>query len=68
MALVPTLVLASSKKWGIDFVRPLPLAQGTRCQYLIVAIDYMTKWAKSMASTKNDARTAVKFLYEHIFV
>ena len=68
MPLRPIVSTRAFVKWGIDFVGPLPRAQGTRCQYLIVAIDYSTKWAEAMASTKNDARTIAKFLYEHIFV
>ena len=64
----PLMGARAFSKWGIDFVGPLPPAQGTRCQYLIVATDYLTKWAEAMASTKNDARTTAKFLYEHIFV
>ena len=68
MPLSPIVSTRTFAKWGIDFVGPLPLAQGTRCQYLIVATDYLTKWAQAMASTKNDAQTTSKFLYEYIFV
>ena len=68
MPLQPIVSTRAFAKWGIDFVGPLPPAQGTRCQYLIVAMDYLTKWAEAMASTKNDAWTTAKFLYEHIFV
>ena len=55
-------------KWEIDFFKLLTPTQGTRCQHLIIATDYLTKWAEAMASTKNDARTTAKFLYEYIFV
>ena len=68
MPLRPIVSTRAFAKWGIDFVGPLPPAQGTRCQYLIVAMDYLTKWTEAMASTKNDAQTTAKFLYEHIFV
>ena len=53
---------------GNRFVGPLPPAQGTKCQYIIVATDYLTKWAEAMVSAKSDAPTTTKFLYEHIFV
>lgn len=29
--------------------------------------DYLTKWAEAKATTKNDARTTTKFLYDQIF-
>ena len=71
MPLRPIVSTRAFAKQEIDFVGPLPPDQGMRCQYLIVAIvaiDYLTKWAKAMANTKNDARTTAKFLYEYIFV
>lgn len=56
-------------KWGIDFVGPIQLpAHRTQAQYIIVAMDYLTKWAEAKATTKNDARTTAKFLYEMIFI
>ncbi|MCO5577321.1 hypothetical protein L7F22_031149 [Adiantum nelumboides] len=68
MPLRPIVSTRAFVKWGIDFVGPLPPAHHSRCQYLIVATDYLTKWAEAMASTKNDAHTTAKFLYENIFV
>lgn len=53
---------------GIDFVGPIkPPAKNTRAQYIIVAMDYLTKWVELKATVKNDARTAAKFLYEYVF-
>lgn len=70
MPLRPIVSTRAFAKWGIDFVGPMPPAKGTRCQYLIVVgtTDYLTKWAEAMASTRNDACTTTKFLYEYIFV
>ncbi|GAV79755.1 hypothetical protein CFOL_v3_23218 [Cephalotus follicularis] len=33
-------------QWGMDFVGPLPVAIGER-KYLIVAVDYVTKWVEA---------------------
>ena len=34
-------------KWGLDFVGPVSLGARKSCsQYIIVATDYFTKWAK----------------------
>ena len=38
-----------------------------RSQYIIVAIDYLTKWVEAKATQRNDARTTTYFLYEYIF-
>lgn len=55
-------------KWGMDFVGPIhPATMHTHAEYIIVAIDYVTKWVEAKATIKNDARTTAKFLYEHVF-
>ena len=54
-------------KWEIDFVGPIkPLLKQLHAEYIIVAMDYLTKWAEAKAIVKNDARTIAKFLYEHV--
>ena len=51
--------------WGIDFVGPLPSSLGN--EYILVAVDYVSKWVKVVAAPKNDAKTVVKFLKKNIF-
>ena len=51
--------------WGIDFVGPLPSSYGN--EYILVAVDYVSKWVEAMATLKNDAKTVVKFLKKNIF-
>ena len=52
----------------IDFVGPIdPPAYRTQAQYIIVAIDYLTKWVEPWATRHNDVWTIAKFLYEEIF-
>lgn len=43
-----------------------PPTKSTHAQYIIAAIDYLTKWVESKATIKNNARTTAKFLYEFI--
>jgi len=50
---------------GIDFVCPLPPSHGN--EYILVAVDYVSKWVEAMAAPKNDAKTVVKFLKKNIF-
>lgn len=53
------------EKWGIDFVGPIsPTAKYTYAHYLIISMDYYTKWAQERATKKANAHFTVKFLYE----
>ena len=51
--------------WGIDFVGPLPPSFGN--EYILVVVDYVSKWVEAVAVPKNDAKTVVKFLKKNIF-
>nr|GEW01397.1 reverse transcriptase domain-containing protein [Tanacetum cinerariifolium] len=46
--------------WGIDFMGPFPSSRGNR--YILVAVDYLSKWVEAKALSTNDARVIVKFL------
>nr|GEX13096.1 reverse transcriptase domain-containing protein [Tanacetum cinerariifolium] len=46
--------------WGIDFIGPFPSSKGNK--YILVAVDYLSKWVKAKALPTNDARVVVKFL------
>ncbi|GJV91390.1 reverse transcriptase domain-containing protein [Tanacetum coccineum] len=46
--------------WGIDFMGPFPSSHGNK--YILVAVDYLSKWVEAKALPKNDARVVVKFL------
>nr|GEU35460.1 reverse transcriptase domain-containing protein [Tanacetum cinerariifolium] len=47
-------------KKGIDFMGPFPSSKGNK--YILVAVDYLSKWVESKALPTNDARVVVKFL------
>jgi Integrase zinc binding domain/Integrase core domain len=50
---------------GIDFVGPLPqTSQGNK--YIIVAMDYLTKWPEARAVPRATAEETTKFIYEEI--
>nr|GEX88872.1 reverse transcriptase domain-containing protein [Tanacetum cinerariifolium] len=44
----------------IDFMGPFPSSRGNK--YILVAIDYLSKWVEAKALTTNVARVVVKFL------
>nr|GFB07862.1 hypothetical protein [Tanacetum cinerariifolium] len=46
--------------FGIDFIGPFSSSKGNK--YILVAVDYLSKWVKVKALPTNDARVVVKFL------
>ncbi|GJX09701.1 reverse transcriptase domain-containing protein [Tanacetum coccineum] len=46
--------------WGIDFMGPFPSSRGNK--YILVVVDYLSKWVEAKALPENDARVVVKFL------
>jgi hypothetical protein len=64
-ALHPIITIGPFAKWGIDFMQCKPTSS-PRHGYIIVVVDYFTKWAKAMPTFLNDGRTASLFLFNHI--
>nr|GEY20155.1 retrovirus-related Pol polyprotein from transposon 17.6 [Tanacetum cinerariifolium] len=46
--------------WGIDFMGPFPSSNENK--YILVAIDYVSKWVEARAFPTNDAWNVVSFL------
>nr|GFC02877.1 reverse transcriptase domain-containing protein [Tanacetum cinerariifolium] len=46
--------------WGIDFMGPFLSSKGNK--YILVAVNYFSKWVEAKALPTNDARVVVKFL------
>ncbi|GJV55860.1 reverse transcriptase domain-containing protein [Tanacetum coccineum] len=46
--------------WGIDFMGPFPSSRGNK--YILLAVDYLSKWVEAKALPTNDARVVCKFL------
>ncbi|GJX98688.1 reverse transcriptase domain-containing protein [Tanacetum coccineum] len=43
--------------WGLDFMGPFPQSRGNK--YILVAVDYVSKWVEARALPTNDARVVV---------
>nr|GEX56203.1 reverse transcriptase domain-containing protein [Tanacetum cinerariifolium] len=46
--------------WGIDFMGFFPSSRGNK--YILMAVDYLSKWFEAKALPTNDARVVCKFL------
>nr|GEZ68780.1 reverse transcriptase domain-containing protein [Tanacetum cinerariifolium] len=46
--------------WGIDFMGSFLSSKGNK--YILVAVDYLSKWVEAKALPTNDARVVVRFL------
>nr|XP_009774766.1 PREDICTED: uncharacterized protein LOC104224764 [Nicotiana sylvestris] len=65
MPLQNILVVKLFDVWGIDFMGPFPYSNGHR--YILVAVDYVSKWVEAIALPSNDAKVVVSFVKKHIF-
>ncbi|GJW96956.1 putative nucleotidyltransferase, ribonuclease H [Tanacetum coccineum] len=46
--------------WGIEFMGPFPKSH--KFEYILVVVDYVSKWAEAQALPTNDARVVITFL------
>src|SRR6266540_2618734 len=53
------------ERWGIDIVRPLPQTEDGY-QYIVVAIDYFSRWPEARLLTYANTWQVAKFIYEEI--
>eukprot|EP00253_Pinus_taeda_P019291 PITA_19291 len=63
--LFPVVTVGPFTKWGIDFTTCNPPSAANH-KYIIVAVDYFTKWAEAMPTYNNDSDTATLFLFNQV--
>ena len=51
--------------WGIDFMGPFPNSFGNL--YILLAVDYVSKWVEAKATRTDDSKVVAGFLKENIF-
>ncbi|XP_060183227.1 uncharacterized protein LOC132613200 [Lycium barbarum] len=51
--------------WGIDFMGPFPPSFGNR--YILLAVNYVSKWVEAVPLPTNDAKVVVNFVRKNIF-
>ena len=65
MPLNPILVVELFDVWGIDFMGPFPTSFGHT--YILVGVNYVSKWVEAIPCKTNDHRVVLKFLKANIF-
>eukprot|EP00253_Pinus_taeda_P015636 PITA_15636 len=63
--LFPIVTISPFTKWGIDFMT-CHLPSAANHKYIIMVVDYFTKWAEAMPTYKNDSEIATLFLFNQI--
>ncbi|CAN6707366.1 unnamed protein product [Malus baccata var. baccata] len=51
--------------WGIDFMGPFPSSYGFT--YILLAVDYVSKWVEAKATRTNDSKVVADFIRSNIF-
>ena len=52
--------------WGIDFMGPFSPSDGK--EYILVEVDYVSKWVEAIPTRANDHREVLRFITRCIFV
>lgn len=60
MLLIPILVCEIFDVWGINFMGPFSSSFGNT--YILLTMDYVSKWIKTKATSANYTKTVVNFL------
>ena len=61
----PILEVELFDLWGIDFMGPFPPSYNN--MYILLAVDYVSKWVEAIPTHTNDAKVVAQFLRSHIF-
>jgi hypothetical protein len=59
------IVVGPFTKWGMDFITFHP-ASVRGNHYIIVVVDYFTKWVEAMLKFSNDGETTALFIFNQI--
>ena len=65
MPMRPILELEIFDLWGVDFMGPFPPSD--RKEYILVAVDYVSKSVKAIPTRTNDHREVMRFITRCIF-
>jgi transposase InsO family protein len=66
MPLTSNLQIDIFDEWGIDFIGPFPNLEG--CKYIMIVVDYVSKWVETLPCRAADAMHSKRMFYEVIFL
>ena len=61
----PILEVELFDLWGINFMGPFPSSYNNL--YILLVVDYVSKWVEAIPTRTNEAKIVVQFLRSHIF-
>jgi hypothetical protein len=65
MPLTTNLQLELFDVWGINYMVPFPKSQ--QCEYILVAVEYVSKWVEALPCRAADSNNAKRIFLETIF-
>jgi hypothetical protein len=65
MPLTNNLQIELFDVWGIYYMGPFPKSKN--CEYILVAVDYVSKWVEAMPCRAADSRSSKRMFEEIIF-
>ena len=65
MPMQPILEVKIFDLWGIYFMGPFPPSDGK--EYILVAVDYVSKWVEAIPTRTNDHQEVLRFITRCIF-
>ena len=66
MPLQPQVMIEPFGKWDLDFVGLIsPMSR--KKKYILVCMDYVTKWVEAKYLFRSTKKSVVEFIYEEIF-
>ena len=65
MPLITNLQIELFDVWGIDFMGPFP--KSGNCEYILVAVDYVSKWVEAMPCRTADHKSSKRMFEDIIF-
>ena len=63
MALQTQLIVEPFEQWALDFFGPFNVPSNQKT-YILVAIDYVTKWIERMALSRATEESVINFIFE----
>lgn len=68
LPLRPVVIDEPFKQWGVDFIGPINPHSSAGHMYILIAMDYFTKWVEAIPTKKANSEVVYNFLKDYILV